>query len=134
MIQKVSGYITMHNPCISPIFAGLLFLVTAVTPAVVNSGPSLIQSRPAPHTDNSRINLADVLSDSTTTTVNSSSTNSANVACNSRLFGSQLNLVMCMEALDLIPRGQEEKSFGIRYDPVGRQADVKLPYRWLSRK
>ena len=110
-----------------------LFLATVVNSAVVKPGLSLDQSKTAPHTDNGQLNLEAIRSDPTTTTSNSTGVGVPSIACSGQ-FGYDLKMALCLEALDLVPQGREPKSFGMRYDPVGRQSDVKLPYRWISRE
>ena len=119
-----------------PSIVRLLLLASAASSAVVKPEPSLNQpsSPTVLHKEDDRLDLVDLLSDPATTNVTSPDANAADAACSGKTFGYDLNLQSCKDALRLIPPGREQLSFAMRYNPVGAQSDVKLPYRWLSRR
>lgn len=125
----------MRDPRITSLIVDILLLASAVSSAVITPSQFIGgQIRPVSYNENDRLDLGEVLSDPATTAVTSPSANAVDVACNGRAFGSDLNIQSCLDALRLIPPGRQQNSFAMRYGPAGAQSDVKLPYRWLSRK
>lgn len=125
----------MRDLRITSLIVDILLLASAVYSAVITPGQFLGgQIGPAPYNENDRLDFGEVLSDPATTAVTSPSANAIDVACNGRTFGTDLNLQSCLDALRLIPPGRQQNSFAMRHGPAGAQSDVKLPYRWLSRK
>lgn len=131
----------MYKLCSLCIMPGVLLYISTISAAVVAPSEALLpeqsltnQDQPPLYDKTVRLNLTEVLSNTSTMAVNISSGNNALRAdCNGIRYGYHMNSRSCMNALRLIPRTDNQLSFGLRYTPAGLASNMRLPYRWLSR-